>query len=91
MTLHSRATEDFWKLYGALPDAVRKNARKAYHLWRENPSHPSLHFKKVHEEEPLYSVRIGLGWRELGLLEGETVTWFWIASHAEYDRLVERW
>jgi len=39
-------------------------------------------------QEPLYSVRIGRGWRALGLLEEETVTWFWIGSHADYDRLI---
>ena len=25
----------------------------------------------------------------LGLLEDEEITWFWIGTHAEYDRLLE--
>jgi hypothetical protein len=54
-----------------------------------NPSHPGVHFKRVHfkrvhDREPICSARVGLGWRVLGLLEGDTVTWFWIGSHAEY-------
>lgn len=51
--------------------------------------HPSLQFKCVHQTEPLYSVRIGLGWRALGLLEDDTIAWFWIGSHADYDRLIK--
>ncbi len=38
--------------------------------------------------ENVYSVRIGLGYRALGVLEGSTVTWFWIGSHAEYDHVL---
>jgi hypothetical protein len=86
--LKSRVTEDFFSLFNKLPHNVRESARKSYRLWRENPAHPSLHFKRIHGREPLYSVRIGRGWRALGLLEDDTVTWFWIGSHAEYDRLI---
>jgi hypothetical protein len=35
-------------------------------------------------------VRIGLGWRALGLLQGDAMIWFWIGPHSEYDRRVER-
>jgi hypothetical protein len=53
-----------------------------------DPAHPSLRFKLVHPTRPIYSVRIGLDYRALGLREGDTMVWFWIGSHAEYDRLV---
>jgi hypothetical protein len=86
--LKSRTTEEFFFLFGKLPPNVRESARKSYRLWRDNPAHPSLHFKRIHSQEPLYSVRIGRGWRALGLMEDDTVTWFWIGSHAEYDRLI---
>ncbi|MFL6235624.1 MAG: type II toxin-antitoxin system RelE family toxin [Thermoanaerobaculia bacterium] len=86
--MKSRITEDFVSLFNKLPHRVQENARKSYRLWRENPAHPGLHFKKVHDQEPLYSVRIGRGWRALGLLEEDTITWFWIGSHADYDHLI---
>lgn len=86
--MKSKGTEEFFSLLGKLPPSIRESARKSYRLWRDNPGHPSLHFKKIHAQEPLYSVRIGRGWRALGLLEGDTVTWFWIGSHAEYDHLI---
>jgi hypothetical protein len=34
-------------------------------LFRQNPSHPGLNFKKVDEESNLYSARIGLAYRSL--------------------------
>ena len=74
--------------YRALPDDIRQRARGAYRLFRENPGHPSLQFKKVHEREPIFSVRIILACRALGLLDGEEVVWFWIGNHAEYDQLL---
>jgi hypothetical protein len=87
--VNSRATLRFWAAYRGLPDHVREAARKAYQLFRENPKHPSLQFKKIHASEPIYSVRVTLGYRALGLLEEDEVTWFWIGSHADYDRLLK--
>lgn len=57
----------------------------AYHLWAINPRHPSLCFKKVGE---LWSVRVGDGYRALGLLDGQTMYWIWIGSHDDYERLL---
>jgi hypothetical protein len=84
----SRVAEDFLTRFARLPDEVKAQARKAHRLWRRNPAHPSLRFKRIHAREPLYSVRIGLGWRAVGLWEGDTITWFWIGSHADYDKLI---
>ena len=69
-------------------------------MWLQNSTHPGLQFKRVHSRESIYSVRVSLGWRVLGLLEGDTIYWFWIGSHAdywfwigshaEYDRLLKQ-
>ena len=45
-------------------------------------------FKKIHTVKPIYSVRIGIGWRSLGVKTQNDMIWFWIASHAEYDSLI---
>ncbi len=87
--MKSQTTKSFWKHYWALPSEIRQRARRTYKLWRDNPAHPSLFFKRVKEGQPLYSVRIGLGYRTLGLLKADTVTWFWIGTHDEYDRLLK--
>lgn len=86
----SRAAPRFWVAYRDLPPEIQEAARKAYRLFRDNARHPGLQFKKVHDREPVYSVRVTLGYRALGLLEDDEITWFWIGTHAEYDRLLER-
>lgn len=86
--MKSRLTEDFLAGFATLPDSVKAQARKSYRLWKDDPSHPSLRFKRIHNHEALYSVRVSKGWRVLGLLEGDLITWFWIGSHAEYDKLI---
>jgi hypothetical protein len=88
--LKSRVTEDFVACFARLPDAIKAAARKNYRLWRSNPTHPSLHFKRFHQSELFYSVRIGIGWRAIGLLEDDTIHWFWIGSHSEYDKLIKQ-
>jgi len=86
--IESRTTRAFRTAFAQLPEEIRSQARRSYRLFRENPRHPSLRFKSVEQVENVYSVRIGLGYRALGVLEGSTVTWFWIGPHSEYDRLV---
>lgn len=85
----SRATRRFWASYRDLPTEIQEAARKAYRLFREDAQHPSLQFKKVHVREPVFSVRVTLGCRALGLFDGDEIVWFWIGTHAEYDRLLE--
>lgn len=84
----SRGTPRFWAAYRELPPEIRAAARKAYQLFREDVRHPGLQFKRVHAREPIYSVRVTLGYRALGVFEDDTVTWFWIGDHAQYDRLI---
>jgi hypothetical protein len=43
----SKASSDFWSCFDALPPPVQRLARKQYHLFRQNPSHPSLQFKEI--------------------------------------------
>lgn len=84
----SQVTEEFLALFAKLPGEVQAQARKNYRLWKQSPAHPSLHFKKVHSREPIYSIRVGRHWRALGLLDGDTISWFWIGSHSDYDKVL---
>ena len=87
----SRTTSAFRELLRQLPGDIQRQARAAYRLWRQNPHHPSLHFKRVHPTAPIYSVRVGRAWHALGLRrEPEQIVWFWIGSHAEYDHLLSQ-
>ena len=88
--MNSQALPQFWKLYSQLPKKIRLRASKAYRMWRQNPDTPGLHFKRVGRTRPVYSIRIGDYYRALGLLHGETVTWFWIGNHDKYKRLLKQ-
>ncbi|MEM8544113.1 MAG: hypothetical protein AAGF66_09000 [Cyanobacteria bacterium P01_H01_bin.119] len=88
--MRSSTTKDFRKRLHQLPTLVQEQAHKAYALWRTDPYHPSLQFKRVSQRQPIYSARISLNYRALGLLEQEHIYWFWIGTHAEYDELLKR-
>jgi len=79
------ASNAFWKCYEQLPASIQGLADKNYELLKQNLEHPSLHFKKVGR---FRSVRVGLRHRALGIEISEGVLWFWIGTHAEYDKLV---
>lgn len=86
----SKTTLSFWEGYWSLPKEIQKKARASYKMWRDNPAHPSLHFKRVKDNKPVYSVRVTLDYRAIGLLEEDTVTWFWIGKHSDYDKFLSK-
>ena len=88
--MKSHLSDDFISLFRRLPLRIQQLARRNYRLWRENPAHRSLQFKLVGRRKPVYSVRVGTGWRALGVKIGNTIVWFWIGSHAEYDRIIRK-
>lgn len=81
------ASQRFWECFDALPIDVQSLARRNYALLRVDPSHPSLHVKVVGKGR-FHSVRVGLYYRALGVPVADGVHWFWIGTHAEYDKLV---
>ena len=84
----SKTTRRFREAYTRLPEHVQRRAREAYRRFKDNPNHPSLRFKQVHATQPIYAARVGLGHRARAIIDGETVVWFWIGIHSEYDRLL---
>lgn len=81
------ANPRFWRCYQELPKEVRELADRNYALLKSDPSHGSLHFKKI---GALWSVRVGLHYRALATEVRDDLVWFWIGSHATYDILVGR-
>ncbi|MGB7756540.1 MAG: hypothetical protein WBL23_10790 [Salinisphaera sp.] len=79
------ATPAFWACYAQLPESVQRKADKNYALLKEDPRHPSLHFKQIGR---FRSVRVGIRYRALGVEVPDGVTWFWIGTHADYDKLI---
>lgn len=89
--MKSSVTKAFRKRLDRLPVAVQEQADKAYELWRKDPHHNSLQFKRVSQRQPIYSARVSLDYRVLGLLESDDhIYWFWIGAHDEYGELLKR-
>jgi hypothetical protein len=84
--MNSHATVDFWHAYQSLKPEIRRLARKQYRIWRQNPFHPSLHFKKIAFD--IWSIRIGTNYRALATQVENTLIWFWIGNHSAYERML---
>ena len=78
----SRTTAQFRRAFAELSPEVQQQARRAYRLFKQNPSHPSLRFKPVHPRRPIYSARINPGYRAVGID-------FFHNGGADQDRLLE--
>lgn len=79
------ASPSFRERYRNLPPSIQDLANRSFELLKVNPDHPSLHLKKVGK---YWSVRIGRKYRALAVEIEEGLLWFWIGTHAEYDKLV---
>ena len=88
--MKSRTTAQFREMFADLPKSVQAQTRKAYRQFKQDPSYPSLRFKKVHPKLPIYFARINRDYRAVGQLEDDTVIWFWVGSHAEYNLLLDQ-
>ena len=88
--MKSCTTTQFREMFATLPEQVQEQTRKAYQQFKQDPSYPSLRFKKVHPKLLIYSARINRDYRAVGQLDKDTVIWFWVGSHAEYDMLLEQ-
>lgn len=83
--MKSKAVNALWVRYNKLPAKIQRIAEKQFSLWQSDPHHPSLRFKKV----GLYwSARVTGSYRAVGILDEDTIIWFFIGTHAEYDRLL---
>jgi hypothetical protein len=88
--MKSQTLPEFWRLYKALPKVIRQQARKTYRLFAADRLHPSLHFHRLVGHPELWSVRITRDYRAVGLLDGQTITWFWIGNHEDFERAFGR-
>jgi hypothetical protein len=65
----------------------RQSARRAYRLFSKNPDHNLLRFKKLAGYADLWSVRVSRRVRAVAQRSGDTITWVWIGSHNDFDKL----
>lgn len=87
--MKSETTDEFWELYRALPAKIRRQAQQAHEQFERDPFHPGLNFEEVDIKRHLWSARITRGYRVLGIRDDGEITWFWIGTHREYDKLIK--
>jgi len=68
-----------------LPAEIQQLADRNYELMQKDARYPSLHVKKVGR---FWSVRVGMHYRALAVEQNTDLIWFWIGTHAEYDKLI---
>jgi hypothetical protein len=86
----SHVNARFRRHFANLPKRIQEQSRRAYQLFKADPSHRGLEFKKLPPHQHIWSVRINDNYRAVGLREGEVMVWFFIGTHAEYDALLAR-
>lgn len=79
------ASSSFWTAYDSMPARIRKTADKNYELLKKDPKHVSLSLKQIGR---FWSVRTGIKYRALAVEVEGGLLWFWIGSHADYDKLI---
>jgi plasmid maintenance system killer protein len=88
--MNSHGLPRFWQLYRQLPEPIRRAARQTYHQFQADSAHSSLHFHRLEGDQQVWSVRITQDYRAVGIRQGDTITWIWIGSHADFDHFSPR-
>jgi len=81
-----KTTSRFWKNYEKLPIYIQKIAQKNFNLLKEDPLHPSLHFKRIGK---FWSARVDINHRALAIEDDENLLWVWIGTHDEYEKMLK--
>ena len=84
--MKSVATRRFWKLYHSLPMQVRDHAKAAFEFFSKNSAHPGLSLERLRADPDSWSVRITRDYRAVGRKQGDTMIWYWIGTHVDFDR-----
>lgn len=83
--MNHHAAPEFWERYHELPAEVQRLADRAFETLRADSRHPSLHLKRV---KWYWTARVGLHHRAVAVDATDGLLWFWIGSHADYDKLI---
>lgn len=86
----SHITAGFRSYLDKLPEEIQRRAKVAYSLFKDELDHRSLQFKQVHPTKPIFMVRISLGYRAIGVCDGNELIWFWGGPHGDHERSIAR-
>ena len=81
--MNSHALPSFWKHYKRLPKHIQQLADKNFALFKKNPQHSSLGFRK---KGSVYTAEIGRSYRALARERKGHYYWFWIGTHEDDNK-----
>lgn len=88
----NRRSASFRDLFAELPDAIQELAYQRFKLFEQDPRHPSLQWHRLKDNDKgehkngSISVRVNKQYRAIYVEIGDVNLWYWIGTHAEYDR-----
>jgi hypothetical protein len=86
--VNSHTTSRFRNALKQLPENIQQNAREAFRIWRQDSAIPAFTSSasiRSSQSIQFESRSDGGPWES-----SVATTWFWIGSHADYDRLISR-
>ena len=90
--LRNRRTADFRQQYEQLPANIQKLGVAAFKRFCDDPSHPSLRLHELGDSKRgshlpgSRSVSITRRYRAVYVVKDGVNVWYWVGTHAEYDR-----
>lgn len=80
-------TEHFWKQYQKLPPEIKRKAKKAFSLFKDNPSHPSLRVHPIQGtgNPKIYEGYVDKFYRFTFHYDGDTIVYRKIGPHSIID------
>ncbi|MFZ2447207.1 MAG: hypothetical protein WAW37_12685 [Syntrophobacteraceae bacterium] len=76
-----RFTRSFKRDYLSLPRSIQKATDKQIELLLEDPRHPSLNIKKMHDPRNIWEGRITAGYRFTFVMEADTYVLRRVGTH----------
>ena len=91
--MRSYVSAEFIEQLRRAPIYIRREAKRAYRLFRKNPDHPQLHFEpKRDKKSPLWTARIfNTGWRVVGLKKDGAMYWDFLGPHDAYMKELRKY
>jgi hypothetical protein len=88
----NRTTRSFREQYTALPERIKEAVRDSCNLFDRDPAHPSLRLHRLTDlrgashQPDSFSVSITMRYRAIYVVRGAMNIWYWIGTHADFDR-----
>ncbi len=89
---NNRTTRDFRELFANLSAQQRDLVKEAAKAFHNNPNQPGFRLHRLRENcvgehlRESWSVSITMRLRAIFVKDGDGRVWYWVGTHAQYDR-----